>query len=209
MNLLIFGGTGPTGQQLLHQALAQGHHVTALARKPSALGIQHPLLTLVQGDILDIASIDAAMAGQEVVLSALGVRKWMKNTILSDGTRNILGAMNTHGVRRFVCETSLGVGDSKNDLGKAFNWFFLPVLLKNVFADKEIQERYIKESNLDWTIVRPTYLDDGPLTGDYQVWTGRKPADLTNRISRADTAHFMLKQLITDTYLHQTPGISY
>ena len=209
MKLLIFGATGPTGQQLLRQALEQGHQVTALARRPSALGIQHPLLNPIPGDILDVASVESAVAGQDAVLSALGVRKWMKNTILSDGTRNILQAMTRHGVRRFICETSLGVGDSKNDLGKAFNWFFLPVLLKNVFADKEIQERYIQESDLDWTIVRPTYLDDGPLTGNYQVWTGRKPADVTNRISRADTAHFMLKQLITDTYVRKTPGISY
>jgi putative NADH-flavin reductase len=209
MKLLIFGATGPTGQQLLRQALEQGHQVTALARRPSALGIQHPDLIPIAGDILDVVSVDSAVAGQDAVLSALGVRKWLKNTILSDGTRNILQSMTRHGVRRFICETSLGVGDSKDDLGKAFNWIFLPVMLKNVFADKEVQERYIKESNLDWTIVRPTYLDDGPLTGAYLVWTGRKPAEAINRISRADTAHFMLKQLITDTYLHKTPGISY
>jgi putative NADH-flavin reductase len=209
MNLLIFGATGPTGQQLLRQALAQGHQVTAFARSPSAIGFQHPLLRPVPGNILDIASIDLAMAAQDAVLSALGIKKVMKNTILSDGTRNILGVMNSHGVRRFICETSLGVGDSKNDPGQTFAWKVTSVLLKNIFADKEIQEHYIKESNLDWTIVRPARLDNGPLTGDYQVWTGRKPGGITNLISRADVAHFMLKQLITDTYLHKTPGISY
>jgi uncharacterized protein YbjT (DUF2867 family) len=209
MNLLIFGGTGATGRQLIRQALEQGHFVTALARDPSALGLGHPNLNPLRGNILDVNSVDAAVAGQEAVLSALGVNKWFKNTMLSDGTRNILDAMSRHGVRRFICETSLGVGDSRNDLGKAFKWIFLPVLLKSAFDDKETQEQYIRQSHLDWTIVRPAYLTNGPLTADYLVWTGHKPAGATGRISRADVAHFMLKQLITDTYLRNTPGISY
>jgi uncharacterized protein YbjT (DUF2867 family) len=209
MNILLFGATGPTGQQILRQALEQGHFVTAFARNPFALGVQHPNLKPAKGDITDLLSVDAAVAGQDAVLSALGVRKWLKNTILSDGTRNILDCMTRHGVRRFICETSLGVGDSKDDLGKAFTWIFLPVMLKSAFEDKEIQERVIRESNLDWTIVRPAYLENGPLTGNYQVWTGRKPAGVTNRISRADVAHFMLKQLVTETYLKKTPGLSY
>jgi putative NADH-flavin reductase len=142
-------------------------------------------------------------------LSALGVKKWVRNSILSDGTRNILAAMVRLGVRRFICETSLGVGDSKDDLGKMFTWFFMPLLLKNAFADKEIQEQYIRESGIDWTIVRPAYLDNGPRTGNYLVWTGRKPAEATNKISRADVAHFMLKQLVTDTYVKKAAGISY
>jgi putative NADH-flavin reductase len=209
MNIVLFGATGPTGQQLLRQALEQGHQVTAFARNPFALGLQHERLRPVKGDILDVNSVDSSIAGHDAVLSALGVRKWLRNTILSDGTRNIIDAMTRHRVRRFICETSLGVADSKADLGRAFKWFFLPVILKSAFEDKEIQERYIKESNLDWTIVRPAYLDDGPLTGNYQVWTGRKPAGVANRISRADVAHFMLKQLVTDTYVKKTPGLSY
>jgi putative NADH-flavin reductase len=209
MKIIIFGATGPSGQQLVIQGLELGHQVTAFARNPSAIRLQHERLNIVRGDIRDALAVETYIQGQHAVLSALGVRKLRRNSILSDGTRNILSAMIRLGIRRFICETSLGVGDSKNDLGKMFTWFFIPVLLKNAFADKEIQEEYIRQSGIDWTIVRPAYLDNGPRTGNYLVWTGRKPAEATNRISRADVAHFMLKQLVTDTYVKKTPGISY
>lgn len=209
MNLLIFGATGPTGVQLVQQALEHGHSVTAFARNPDAVMSKHERLTVVKGDILDASSVDAAVAGKDAVLSALGVRKLGKNTILSEGTKNILVAMQKHGVRRFICETSLGVGDSKGELGFLFTWVFLPLFLKNAFADKEIQEQYIRDLGTDWVIVRPTYLTNGPRRGVYQVWTGSRPAGTKGRISRADVADFMLKQVTDDGYLRKTPGLSY
>ena len=142
------------------------------------------------------------------MLSALGVRKLGKNTILSDGTKNIIAAMETHGVKRLVCMTSLGVGDSKDQPTRVFRAIIRPLLLRNEFIDKEEQERLIKASKLDWIIVRPTGLTNGPHTGTYEHWVGEPKSPITNRISRADVGDFMLKQLMEDTYLHKTPGQS-
>ena len=138
---------------------------TAVARNPADVTIQNANLKVVKGDILDPASIDAPMAAQEAVLSVLGVKKFGKNSIISDGTRNILNAMNRHGVRRFICMTSLGVGESHDQMPWFFKYLILPLLLRHIFADKEIQERLIRESGLDWIIARPSMLTNGPRTG--------------------------------------------
>lgn len=209
MNILIFGATGPTGRELVQQALAHGHVVTAFARNPAAIAEKHERLKVVKGDILDGSSVEAAVRGQEAVLLALGVRKWGKNTILSDGTRNIIEAMKRLGVRRLVCMTSLGVGDSKGQPAWFFNWIILPLLLRNVFADKQVQEQYVTESGLDWTIVRPVFLTNRPRTGAYRHWVGQPPPSITGKISRADVADFMLAQVADKTYLHKAPGLSY
>jgi putative NADH-flavin reductase len=209
MKLLVFGATGGTGREIVAQALDQGHVVTAFVRNPAALTTKHERLKLAQGDVLDYASVQAAVPGQDAVLSALGVRKLRKNTVLSDGTKNLLRAMEQHGVKRFVCESSLGVGDSKGQLGWVFNLFIIPLLLRNIFRDKEVQEQYIKQSNLDWIIVRPAALTNGPRTGVYRSGFSTTERTIKGKISRADVADFMLKQLTDDTYLRQTPGLSY
>jgi putative NADH-flavin reductase len=209
MNILILGATGKTGRLLVAQALEQGHDVTAFARHPATMTIQHERLRVVQGDMLDAASVDAAVRGQDAVISALGTEVLRKNTLLSDGTKNIIAAMEQHAIRRFICMSSLGVGDSQGQLGWIYNWLLIPLLLRNIFQDKEVQERYIKQSGLDWIIVRPGVLTNGPRTGVYRA--GFSPTDhsIKAKISRADVADFMLKQLTAETYIHQTPGVSY
>jgi putative NADH-flavin reductase len=209
MKLLVFGATGGTGREIVAQALDQRHVVTAFVRDPPAMTTKHERLKVVQGDIVDYSSVETAVQGQDAVLSALGVRQLGKTTILSDGTKHIIRAMDDHGVRRFICESSLGVGDSKGQLGWLINLFIIPLFLRNVFRDKEVQEQYIKQSNLDWIIVRPAVLTNGPRTGIYR--SGFSPTDRTikGKISRTDVADFMLKQLTDDTYLRKTPGLSY
>jgi len=209
MNILIFGATGPSGRLMVEQALERVHAVTAFVRNPAALSIQSEKFKVVKGDVLDLASVEAAVVGKEAVLSSLGVRKLGKNTILSDGTKNIITAMKKHGVKRFVCMTSLGVGDSKDQPAWIFRHFIKPVFLRNIFIDKEVQERLVMESGLDWIIVRPAGLTNGPRTGVYKHWFGQPTQPITSKISRADVAEFMLKQLTDDTYLQKTPGQSY
>jgi putative NADH-flavin reductase len=209
MNITIFGATGPSGRLIVEQALVQRHAVTAFVRNPAALSIQNEKLTVVKGDVLDLASVEAAVAGKDAVLSALGVRKLGKNTILSDGTQNIIAAMQKHAVKRFVCMTSLGVGDSKDQPAWIFRYVIKPVFLRNIFVEKEVQERLVMESGLDWIIVRPAGLTNGPRTGVYKHWVGAPTQPITSQISRADAAEFMLKQLTDDTYLLKTPGQSY
>ena len=208
MKLLIFGPTGGTGRCLLEQALAQGHHVTAFARAPEKVTTQHPNLKVVKGDILNYASIAATMPGHDAALSALGVYLFHKNTVLSDGTRNIIRAMESHSVRRFICESALGIGDSRDQVSLFVEFVFYPLLLRHFFPDKERQELHIRQSTLDWVIVRPARLTKGKQTGQYRHGFGPHEK-IKGVISRADVAEFMLKQLTDDTYLRKTPGVSY
>jgi putative NADH-flavin reductase len=206
--VLIIGATGGTGRHLVTQALERGYAVTALVRDPSRLGIDHPRLTVVQGDVLDAGSVEAAMRGQEAVLSALGHKRFFYPTrILSEGTRNILRAMEAHGVPRLVCQTSLGIGDSAGRLGLVYTLFVIPVILPFYFWDKTRQERTIAASHVEWVIVRPGVLTNGDKRGRSRH--GRRVGSflLTVRISRADVADFMLNQLTSDTYVRMAVGV--
>jgi putative NADH-flavin reductase len=209
MKLLIFGSTGGTGRELVAQALEQGHEVTAFARDPARLGVTHPKLTVVQGDVLDYGSVGRAVTGHDAVLSALGTRKLGKSDVLSSGARHIIQAMEEAGVRRFVCESSLGIGDSRGQMGALYTYLIIPLFLRNIYADKEVQERLIRESSLDWVIVRPAVLTNGPCTRVYKAWVGNADIPVEGKVSRADVADFMLKQVKTDAFLRKTPGLSY
>lgn len=206
--VLIVGATGGTGRQLVTQALERGYTVTALVRDPSRLSLQHPQLTVVRGDVLDEASVDAAMRGQEAVLSALGHRRYFAPTrILSDGTRNILRAMETHGVARIVCETSLGIGDSAGRMGVYYTFFLIPLILPFYFWDKTRQERVIAQSKVEWVITRPGVLTNADKRGRARHGRGIGSFLWTVRIARADVAEFMLNQLVSDHYLRTAPGV--
>jgi uncharacterized protein YbjT (DUF2867 family) len=206
--VLIVGATGGTGRQLVAQALERGYAVTAFVRDPSRLRVAHAQLTVLQGDVLDRASVEAAMRGQEAVVSALGHKRFFyPSRILSEGTRNILQAMEGHNVRRFVCESSLGIGDSAGRMGLYYTLFTIPVILPLYFWDKARQERIIADSGVEWVIVRPGILTNGDRRG--RVRHGHRVGGFlwTPRISRADVADFMLDQLESDTYLHAAPGV--
>jgi putative NADH-flavin reductase len=206
--LLIVGATGGTGRQLVAQALERGHEVTALARNPAALDITHPRLRIVGGNVLDAASVDEAMRGQDAVLSALGHKKFFPpNRILSEGTCNVVRAMEAHGVARLVCETSLGLGDTAGRMGLYYTLFVIPVILPSYFWDKARQERVIADSRVKWIIVRPGALTHGARRGQYRHGWNIGSFLWTVRISRADVADFMLNQLTDDTYLRSAAGV--
>jgi putative NADH-flavin reductase len=209
MKLLIFGSTGSIGRQLVEQALAQGHTVTAFVRNPAKLDIEHPNLKIVRGDVMDFDAVEKAVQGQDAVLCSLGSGKNTKGTIRSEGTRQIIQAMEKAGVRRFICQTSLGIGDSQGNLNFFWKYIMFGFLLRQVFADHVIQENYVKQSRLDWTIVRPSAFTDGNRTGEYRHGFPGNDKTTKLEISRADVADFMLKQLTDNTYLHKTPGVSY
>jgi putative NADH-flavin reductase len=132
-----------------------------------------------------------------------------RNTILSEGTRNIVRAMEQAAIKRFVCESSLGVGDSKWKMGVVHNLIAIPLFLRNIFADKEAQEQIIASSTLDWVIVRPAALTNGAQRNVYRVGSDVGHWFIPSRISRSDVAAFMLKQLTDDEYLRKTPGLAY
>lgn len=202
LRILIIGATGGTGRHLVRQALEQGHQVTALVRKPKKLKVEHPNLRVVNGNVLDYASVESAMDGQNAIVCALGTKRFFyPNRTLSEGTRNILRAMKSRGVPRLVCESSLGVGNSVGRLGLPFTFFVVPVILPFIFWDKLRQEKLIEESDIDWIIVRPSMLTNSAPRGKYRH--GRHLGNFiwTNPISRADVADFMLKQLTDDEYI--------
>lgn len=207
MKVVVFGATGNTGSAVVERALEQGHKVTAFVRTPSKVTIQHPNLTIIQGDVLDAASVEKAVQGQDAVISSLGAG--LNGTIRSQGTLNIIRAMEKTNVRRFISQSSLGVGDSRSNLNFYWKYVMFGMLLRRAYADHGIQERYIKESDLDWTIVRPGALKEGTRTGAYRHGFAPHVKDITLEISIPDTADFMVQQLHEDGYLRKTPGLSY
>jgi putative NADH-flavin reductase len=209
MKLLVFGSTGGTGRELVKQALAQGHEVTAFARNPAKLDdIAPPGLQMVRGDVLDPAAVEKALPGHDAVLCAIGAGAG-RTTLREEGTRNIIRAMEKAGMRRLICQSSIGIGNSRANLGFLTKYVIVPVFLRHAFADHERQEAVVKASALDWTIVRPPHLKDGPWTGTYRHGFPTTDTRIQGKISRADVADFMLKQLVDNSYLHQTPGVSY
>ena len=209
MKILIFGSTGGTGRELVTQALDAGHEVTAFARNPAKLDdISQKNLHTVRGDVLDSAAVESAVSGHDAVLCSIGAGAG-RTTLREDGTRAVVRAMERAGVRRLICQSSMGVGDSRANLGFVTKYVIVPVFLRHAFADHERQEAVVRESDLDWTIVRPPHLTDGPRTGSYRHGFSPTDTEIKGKISRADVADFMLSQLTDDAYVGKAPGVSY
>ena len=207
--VLIVGATGGTGRHLIAQALERQYQVTALVRNPARLNIVHPRLTVVRGDVLDAASVDAAVRGQDAVVCALGHKRFFYPTrILSNGTRTLLRAMEAHDVQRLVCQTSLGVGSSAGRMGLYYTLFVIPAILPFYFWDKTRQERLIAASRTAWVIVRPVALSNRPGRGHCRHGLDGGSVVRTLSVARADVARFMLDQLSDSQYLSAAVGVS-
>jgi putative NADH-flavin reductase len=208
MKLIIFGASGRTGRELAQQALAQQRIVTAFVRNPAALVIKHDNLKVVRGDITAYDEVERAIEGHDAVVSALGPHTLLTRVpALVAGVRNIVRAMEKIGVRRFVYTSALGVGDSNADQNAVFRYLIRPLLLGRDYADHEANEQAIRESNLEWVIVRPARLVDRPRSGQYQVDLHLSATFPFGKIGRADVADFMLKQLADTPFLRKTPGL--
>ena len=208
MKILVFGATGPGGQQLVQQALSQGHEVTAFARNPDGMSTDKRV-RLVAGDTTrDAEQIAEAMRGQEAVVSALGRRKTFRSdNLIARSMHLILPAMEQAGVRRLVVMSAFGVGGSLRD-APLIPRIMYRVLLADIFADKKAAEDEIRRSRLDWTIAYPVLLTDGPLTGHYRVGE-RLELRGVPKISRADVAHFMLAEMKNRAFVRKVAVLSY
>jgi putative NADH-flavin reductase len=210
MKIAIFGATGKVGRHLLDQALERGDNVTVLVRDASKLTMpHHERLKVVEGDVLVPNDIEQAVVGTGAILSALGHTKTSSKDVLTEGIKNIVAAMNKHGVRRLVCLTGAGVRDPKDEpkLVDRLIGSLLKLLQRDLLEDSIGQARVIKESDLEWVIVRAPVLNEGEKKGEYRI--GYVGKDSGTKLSRADIADFMLKQTTDDTYLHQAPVVSY
>ncbi len=209
MKLVVFGATGNIGQQVVKQALEKGHEVTAFARNPLKLPIKHPKLTLFQGDVMDSARVEQELQGQEIELCTLGSGKKLSGKVRSEGTQNIISAMKKCGMKRLICQTTLGLGESWGSLNFYWKYIMFGLILRNVFADHQRQEEMVQNSGLDWTIIRHGAFIEGERTGQYRHGFPGTDKTLTLKITPADVADFILKQLLDDVYLHQAPSLSY
>jgi putative NADH-flavin reductase len=197
VKLLILGGTGGTGSQIVTQALAAGHDATVLARQRSKMTTQHPRLRVVEGSVDGSQPLTQAMQGQDAVISAIGRGKSFKSeNLIEHCVTAILNAMKQNGVRRLLFTSALGVGGTYDDSPIVAKLFF-STLLRGIYADKLVGDDMIRGSDLDWTIVQPAMLTDGPLTKVYRAGSHLALTGMPS-ISRADTAHYILDH-VNDT----------
>lgn len=207
MKLAVFGATGTVGRHVVEQALRQGHHVTAFTRNPHRVQQQqHERLTVAEGDVTDPEAVLGTVRGHDAVIVTLGAGR--KGGVRAAGTKIIIDAMGRTGVRRLICQSTLGVGDSRGNLNFVWKRIMFGMLLRAAYDDHVVQEQHVRRSDLDWTIVRPSAFTDGPHTGKYERgFGGDRKGNL--KISRADVADFIIEQLTAESYLRRTPGISY
>jgi putative NADH-flavin reductase len=206
MRVLIIGASKGIGWETTRQTLDAGHHVRALARSYTAIAISNPNLEKIRGDALKTEDVEAALVGVDVVIQTLGVGLgdlFRPVNLFSDATRALIAAMRSQGVKRLICVTGFGAGDSRASISCLQRLPF-QIVFGRAYDDKSVQEKLIKESELDWTIARPGVLSSGPRTGRYRILS--EASQWRNGIiSRADVAEFLVRQIEDQAYIRKTP----
>lgn len=211
MKVFLFGATSPTGKMVLENLLAQNHSVTALARNPDNITIQNSNLKLVKGDVFDPSSFAESIKDNDVVVSILGTGSNNKpTTIYSAGGQNILDAMRKAGIKKLITLTSGGVQKDDPVIQKSFFYKYVGLwYLRHIYADMTLWENTLEKSkDIDWICIRPTYLRNKELTKKYRVNKTYSP-EKGWKISRADLADFITKQITSIEFIHQKPVIAY
>ncbi len=205
MRILVVGASQGTGALAVQAALSQGHEVTAFARSPQKLKVEHPKLKKLVGDFHQKASVEAAVAGHDAVIvtaSSTSLKGFKENpTYFSSGTTYVVDAMKKHGVKRLVVLSALGVGETRKLLPAPLRFLIVDLMLKHPFADHARQEDLTRASGLDWVIVRPGRLTDGPARLQYKKTS--KVERVPAAISRADVADFLIEAATTPAWVRQ------
>lgn len=210
--LLVIGASKGIGRRTVDAALKTGCRVRAMARSASQIGCDHDRLEKCPGDATDRADVRRALDGVDAVILALGigsspVRLLRPVTLFSRATEIVVTEMEARGPQRLVVVTGYGAGDSRSALN-ALEGLGHSLLLGRAYADKDLQEAIVAGSDLDWTIVRPTILTNGPATGRYQVFD--TPESWRNGlVSRSDVAQFLVDRALDRSYLHRAPVLAY
>ena len=203
MKILVIGGTRGLGQAVVRAAFEAQHTLTVLARHVGDFEAPVSGVRMVVGDAGDAADVERAIAGQDAVVWTVGVAPTRRPVhVFSRGTQYMLASMERCGVRRLLCVTGVGVGDSKGQGSFLQAAIMQPLLRRTIFDDKNRQEAQIRASALDWTIVRPAALADGPATGAYAALVLPDVA-VARRIRRADVAAFIVGNLDASRYLQK------
>jgi len=194
MRIVVFGAAGKTGREVVRQALSAGHRVTAFARNPSRIGLTHPDLVPIAGDVGDADTVKSALEGQDAVISALGNPvPYRRNPALVAGIASLVRQMQANGPRRLLYVSSVLVPETRAQAGA------LVAALAPLLTGREVQDHVEKEasvvgSDLDWTLFRPTKLSSGRATGSYQASPSATARNLKT-LPRADLAECMLAML--------------
>jgi putative NADH-flavin reductase len=207
MKIVVFGATGSTGKNVVERALAGGHDVVAVARRPEAVAAQ-PRLTVQKGDVTDAESVAAAVAGADAVISAIGPAKnGDPGTLISTGVKNIVAGCSKHGVRRLVLESGMIVSDGTG-LPLLGRWAvaLFGTIFPKLKADKIVAEAAVTASSLDWVILRPPNLSHGAATGQYLAAPGA-PIVPAKAITHSDCAEALLKAATEPTWVKQIVNV--
>ena len=203
--LLVVGASRGIGLETVKAALAAGHDVVALARRAHAIPVTSPGLTRIDGDATDPETLACAVHGVDAVIVTLGTGPSLKPVLLfSKATRHLVAAMRAAGVHRLIVVTGLGAGDSRGHGGFLYDRVFFPLFLERIYEDKDVQETMVRESGLEWTIVRPGLLTSGPASGRWQALVDPQ-SWRAGRISRADVAAFLIAELESGRFKGHTP----
>lgn len=208
--LAVIGANGGVGRQVVELALAEGHHVTAIVRDPAKLVFDHENLQIVKGDVLNPVSLANHLDNQDAVVSAIGKNSTKPTTLYSQGSRNLLEALKSTSTKRvfFISASGLEVNPSHSWLVRFLTRYILQKILKQMYADLWTMEAIVKGSELDWTIMRPPQLTNGPLTRRYRFSVNHF---LENglRISRADLAYYIIHNIANERLLKTTVEVAY
>ncbi|WP_245723389.1 NAD(P)-dependent oxidoreductase [Lutimaribacter saemankumensis] len=208
MKVIVFGATGTVGRLAVKSLLKAGHTVTAFARSPQRLNLNDPKLRLVAGDAMKLSDVTDAVAGHEAVVVTLGAGMSRKSKIRSQGTMNVIKAMQTHGVRRLIAQSTLGARDSWPTLNFWWKRVMFGALLAPVFRDHELQEQLVEASGLDWTIVRPGAFTDKATVRPAIEDVPNTARGLDLKIARSELARFLTSQLSDRQYIGRAVGLS-
>lgn len=206
MKIIVFGAGGKLGRKIVEQALENNYEVTAFVR--DAADVPTSAVRAVVADADDADAVAEAVVGQDAVIDAIGGRTpWKQTGVEPKAARNIIVAMQRAGVRRLIVTSAMGVGDSRDAGDFAFRNLVAPTFLRGAIKDKGDVEEEVGATSLDWVIVRPAVLTDGERTGNVRVFEPGTEAT-AHKIARADVAAFILEQVTSDAYLHQTVTIA-
>ena len=209
MKLIVFGASRGVGRLLTEFALAEGHRVTAVVRDPATLGLNHGALEVVAGDVTEADNVRRCVGGHEMVFCTVGADKRGATTLYSEAARNITRGLDDGGVRRLMFLSNFGVlGEKGSGARTAAVAFMAKLLLRPTLEDHRRALDELQKYDWEWIAVRPMALTNGPRTGRYRVTVDGLPKGGA-RISRADVADFMLKQVGSDEYIHRIPAIAY
>jgi putative NADH-flavin reductase len=209
MKLVVLGAGGEMGGRLVTEALERGHEVTAVSSRPARDEASRVRLRNLTADVRDSAAVESALAGREAVLWAPGDIRVPGETELSDDAVSVTAAMERHGPRRLVFLSPLSLANAHRR-GMLFSAVFMTWLFRRPeLRDAETQERHVRDSALDWTIMRAGTLFDGPRRPSYRLTLGDADVPPDPHISYADAADYMLRQLTDATYVRATVGVFY